>query len=88
MTNDKTTILDPILFGEFDDIDLLNYVLYYKLTRTERRIIQAYAECGCKYSKTSIKLRSSVDIVAKSVKAILIKIEKEFKIAKQYYDLP
>lgn len=88
MTNDKTTILDPILFGEFDDLDLLNYVLYYKLSRTERRIIQAYAECGCKYSRTAIKLRSSIEIVKLTVNDILTKIEKEFKIAKQYYDIP
>lgn len=81
-------LLEILEISEFDDLDLLNYILYTKLTRSELYIILAYAECNCKYSKTAIKLRSSVDMVSKSVKEIVSHIKKEFKIAKQYYDVP
>lgn len=83
-----SNLLEIIQFDDFDDLDLLTYVLYNKLNRSDLYIILAYAECDCKYSKTAIKLRSSVDIVSKSVKEIILHIKKEFKIAKSTYDLP
>lgn len=84
MNSNQTTLKNIILFEDYDDVDLLSYVLQNELLPADRKLLMLYAETpNNNISELARQLNSSNYIVKKELKRIKLDvIEKMNKIKK------
>lgn len=84
MNYNQTTLKNIILFEDYDDVDLLSYVLQNELLPADRKLLMLYAETpNNNISELARQLNSSNYIVKKELKRIKLDvIEKMNKIKK------
>ena len=84
MNSNQTILKNIILFEDYDDVDLLSYVLQNELLPADRKLLMLYAETpNNNISELARQLNSSNYIVKKELKRIKLDvIEKMNKIKK------
>lgn len=84
MNYNQTILKNIILFEDYDDVDLLSYVLQNELLPADRKLLMLYAETpNNNISELARQLNSSNYIVKKELKRIKLDvIEKMNKIKK------
>lgn len=84
MNYNQTILKNIILFEDYDDVDLLSYVLQNELLPADRKLLMLYAETpNNNISELARQLNSSNYIVKKELKRIKLDVvEKMNKIKK------